>query len=108
MRGGEHDAEVGAEGAGQVGDGRGRQHAEQEYVDPRRGQARHDGVLEELSGDARVPADDGEGTVPLELAAVGQNTCGGNGKVQGQLRGQLTVGQAPDPVRAEKSLRHVG
>jgi hypothetical protein len=58
-------------------------------------------VLEELPGDAGVPADDGEGTVTLELAPVGQHPCCGNGKVQGQLRGQMTVGQAPDPVRAE-------
>ena len=35
------------------------------------------------------------------LAPVGQDPCGGDGKVQGQLRGQMTVGQAPDPVRAE-------
>ena len=43
------------------------------------------------------------GRWPVELAAVGQDTGGGNGKVQGQLSGQLTVGQAPDPVRAEES-----
>ena len=52
-----------------------------------------------------VPADDGERAVPLELAAVGEHVGGGNGKVQGQLSGEVTVGQAPDPVRAEES-RH--
>ena len=42
------------------------------------------------------------GPMALELASVGQDLGGGNGKVQGQLRGQLTVRQAPDPVRAEE------
>jgi hypothetical protein len=41
-----------------------------------------------------------------ELAAVRQDTSGGNGQVQGQLCGQLTVRQAPDPVRAEDA-RHL-
>ena len=100
--GGEHHAEVGAERAGEVGDARRGQHPEQQDVDPRRGQAGDDGRLEELSGDARVPADDGERAVALELAPVGQDTGGSNGKVQGQLSGQMTVGQAPDPVRAEE------
>ena len=38
----------------------------------------------------------------LELAPVGQDLGRGNGKVQGQLCGQMTVRQAPDPVRAEE------
>ena len=44
------------------------------------------------------------GPVTGELAPGGQHPCGGNGKVQGQLSGQMTVGQAPDPVRAEYLL----
>ena len=60
-----------------------------------------DRSLEELPGNARVPAHHGDGAMPRELSAVGQDMRGGNGKAQGQLRGQLTVRQAPDPVRAE-------
>ncbi|GAB3771259.1 hypothetical protein GCM10027600_28960 [Nocardioides ginsengisegetis] len=85
-----------------MGDAGRRQHPQEEYVDPRGGESGHDGRLEELAGDARVPTDDGERAVALELAPVGQDTGGGNGKVQGQLSGENTVGQAPDPVRAEE------
>ena len=105
VRGADDDAEVGTERLGHVGDRRGGQHPQPEHVDPGRGQPGHDGVLEELPGDARVPTDDGERAVALELAPVGQDTGCGNGKVQGQLSGQMTVGQAPDPVRA-KDARH--
>ena len=85
-----------------MGDARRRQHAEQQYVDAGRRQPRHDGCLQELPRDAGVPADDGQWAVPGELATVGQDLGRGNGKVQGQLCGQLTVRQAPDPVRAEE------
>ena len=100
----QHHAEVGAERAGQVGDARGRQDAEQEHVDTGRREARHDGGLEELPGDARVPTHHGSRAMPREARlAVGQDLCRGNGKVQGQLRRQFDVCQAPDPVRAEKA-----
>ena len=105
MRRREHHAEVGAERLGEEGDARGRQHPEQQDVDAGRGEPGHDGGLEELARDAGVAADDGERPVTVELAAVAQHVGGGNGKVQGQLRGEITVGQAPDPVRAEES-RH--
>ena len=104
--GGEHHAEVGAEGAGEVGDARRRQHAEQQHVDAGRGEARHDGGLQELARDPGVATDDGERAVPLEVAAVGQDVRRGDGQVQGQLSGEVTVGQAPDPVGAEESGRH--
>ena len=100
-----HHAEVGAERLGHVGDGGRRQHPQPEHVDAGRGEPGHDGVLEELAGDAGVAADDRERAVALELAPVGQDPGGGNGKVQGQLCGQLTVRQTPDPVRAEDA-RH--
>jgi hypothetical protein len=102
----EHHAEVGAEPVGEEGDpGRG-QHAQQEHVDARRGEAGHDRSLEELPGDPGVTTDDGEGAVALELTGVGEDVGGGDGEVQGQLSGEVTVGQAPDPVRAEVALRH--
>ena len=101
----DHHAEVGAERAGEVRDpGRG-QHAEQQHVHAGGGEAGDHGGLEELPGDPGVAADNGHGPVALEGAALGEHVGSGNGKVQGQLSGQMTVGQAPDPVRAEKS-RH--
>ena len=63
----------------------------------------HDGGLEELPGDPGVAADDGHRSVALEGAGLGEDVRGGNGKVQGQLSGEITVGQTPDPVRAEKA-----
>jgi hypothetical protein len=86
-----------------VGDAGGRQDPEQQHVDARRREAGDDGRLEELSGDARVPAHHGEGAVPLELTAVGQDVSSTDGEVQGQLRREIGVRQAPDPVRAEES-----
>ena len=83
-----------------------REHAEQEHVDPGAGQTGHHRGLEELSGDPGVATDHGHGPVPLELAGVAQDVGGGDGEVQGQLRGQVTVGQAPDPVRAEEAGSH--
>ncbi len=47
--GADDDAQVGAEGLGQVRHSRSGEHAEPEHVDPGRGQARDHGVLEELS-----------------------------------------------------------
>ena len=52
------DAEVGTELGGQVGDGRGRDHAERQHVDAGAGQAGDDGRFEELAGCPRVAADD--------------------------------------------------
>ena len=88
--------------AGQVGDARGRQHAEAEHVDAGGGQAGHDRGLEELPGDAGVAADDGPGPVPLEVTGLAEHVGSGHGQVERQLGGQATVGQAPDPVGAEE------
>ncbi len=45
------------------------------------------------------------GRLPGELAVVDEHAGSGNAEVQGQLCGQLTVGQTPDPVGAEDT-RH--
>ncbi len=103
--GADHHAEVRAERLGHVGHAGRRQHAEAEDVDACRGEAGDHGVLEELPGDPGVAADHGERPVALELTPGGEHPGGSNGKVQGQLCGQLTVRQTPDPVRAEDA-RH--
>ena len=102
----QHHAEVGAEPLGQEGDPGGRQDPEQQHVDAGRGQPRDHRGLEELPRDPGVAADHREGSVALELTGVGEDVGRGNGKVQGQLSGEITVGQTPDPVRAEVALRH--
>ena len=103
VRGGQHDAEVGSEGLGEVGDARGRQHAEQQDVDARGREAGDHRGLQELPGDAGVAAHHGQRAVPLELAEVGEHVGGGDGQVQGQAGGEVTVGQAADAVRAEQA-----
>ena len=103
VRGRDDHAEVGAEGVGEVGDGRGGQHPQAQHVDPGRGEARHDGVLEELPRDPGVAPDDGQRPRPggVALAAVDDHPCRGDRQVQGQLRRQCGVRQAPDTVGAE-------
>ena len=59
--GGDHDAQLDVLGGRQVGDRRGGQDAHTGDVDPGGGQARADGVVEELSGGAGVAAHDRAG-----------------------------------------------
>src|SRR3546814_381373 len=108
VRGAQHHAEVGVERGGQEGDTRRGHHTEEEYVDPCRGQSRHDGCLEELPGDPGVAPHHRHGTVPRELTPVGQDVRCSNGQVQSQLGGELTVGETTDSVGAEQILCHEG
>jgi hypothetical protein len=103
VRGRQHHAEVGAELTRQPRDPGRRQLAEQEDVDTGGGQPGDDGRLEELAGDAGVAADDGERSVPDERAALGKDVRSGDRQVQGQLRRERLVGEAPDPVGTEKT-----
>ena len=86
--GGEHDAEVGAERTGEVGDAGRGDLAEEQDVDAGGGESGHDGRLEELPGNARVPAHHGQRAVPTELAAVGQDVGRGHGQPPRRLGGR--------------------
>ena len=86
---------------GQVGDAGRRQHPQAQHVDAGRREPGDDGVLEELPGDPGVAAHDRERPVALELTAVGEHPGRGDRQVERELCGQLTVGQAADPVGAE-------
>jgi hypothetical protein len=103
VAGRQHHAEVGTEGVGQERHAGRGQHTQQPHVDSCRREPGDHGGLEELAGDAGVPADHGEGTVPLEDAALGQHVCCRDRQVQGQLRRQRLVGETPDPVGTEKT-----
>ena len=98
---GDHHTEVGCQVVGEVGDARGRHHAQPQHVDAGRGQPRHDGVLEELPRDARVAAHDGQRTPAVDLAD--EHARGGLTQTQSEVRGQVAVGETADPVRAEES-----
>ena len=60
VRRGDHHAELGVVGAGQMGDRRGRQHPDPQSVDALAGQACDDGGFEHLAAGSRVTADDRE------------------------------------------------
>ena len=100
---GDHHAHVGAEGVGEVGDARRRQHPQPQHVDAGGRQAGHHRVLEELPGDPGVAADDRERPLAAaaEPAVLDEHPGRSNAEAQGQLSGQMTVRQAPDPVGAE-------
>ena len=100
---GDHHPHVGAEGVGEVGDARRRQHPETEHVDAGGRESGHDGVLQELPGDPGVAPDHGQRPLAPtpEAAVLDEHPGRGNAEAQGQLPGQMTVRQAPDPVGAE-------
>ena len=83
----EHHAEVGAERARSGRRRRGRQHAEQQHVDPGRGQAGHDGGLEELPRDRGCPG---------RRRPAGR--CPSNSPRLGRARGQRRR-RGPGPAR---------
>ncbi len=78
VAGGQHHAEVRAERAGQVRDGRGGQHADPQHVHAGTGQAGDHRGLQELSGRPGVTADHGDRPVPLERVRVPEHMGGGH------------------------------
>lgn len=100
---GEHDTDVGPQGAGEVCHGGGRQHADPEHVHARAGQARHDGGLQELSGRAGVAAHHGGRPMPLEGSRLGQYVRRRDREPERELGCQIRVGDTAHAVRAEES-----
>ena len=95
----DHHAEIGVVGAGEVGDGGGRQHADAQRVDALTGQARDDGGFEHLAAGPRVTADDRHPPGVMGRAEPrGRRT-----QRQRQLSGQLAIGNAADTVGTEQS-----
>ena len=101
--GGQHDAEIGAEGLGQERDAGSRQDPHQDDVDAGTREAGHDRSLEELAAGPGIPAHDGLRAMPGEGTRVTEDMRGSDREVQGQLSREITVRQAPDPVGAEES-----
>jgi hypothetical protein len=103
---GEDDAEVGVEGVGEVGDTRGREDAEQEYVDTGGGEPRDYGGLEELPGDAGVASYNGDGPVSGEDTGLAEDVRCGDRQVQGELGSQGLVREPTDTVGAEEACHY--
>ncbi len=102
MRGGDHDADVGAHGAGQHGHRRRGHGAEQQHVHANAGEAGLHGGLDHVARQPRVLADHGAVTV---LAAHEQD-AGGLGDLHREVGGDGAVGLAPDTVGAEMLACH--
>jgi hypothetical protein len=94
-------ADVGAERVGQVRHPGSGEHAQPDHVDARRRQPGHDGVLEELPRDARVPADDRHRTLARVGAVVHQHARGGRAEVDRELGGDRAVREPADAVGPE-------
>ncbi len=103
VAGGEHDSDVGAQGAGEVGHGRGRQHADAQHVDAGAGEAGHHGGLQELSGGAGVAAHHGRRPMALEGACLGQYVRRRDRQTERELGRQVRIGDTAHAVRAEES-----
>ncbi len=101
VAGRDHRAEVGAQVGREERDGRRRQHADVEHVDPGARPTRHDGGGQELAGRPRVTSDHGGRTVPLEGADVAEDVGGRDRQVEGELGREVPVGQASYAVGAE-------
>ncbi len=82
VRGREHHAEVGAQRRRQHGDGGRRHRAQQEYVHPDGGEARHERGFQHVAGQARILAN--HHAVPVVTGL--ENLAGGHADLQRHLR----------------------
>jgi len=103
VRGREHDRQVGAGVRGEEGDGRGREDAGVEHVDPGRGEPGDDGRGEELARGPSVGPDHGDRPVPAEGPDLTQDVRRSDREVEGELCRDVLVREAANAVRAEES-----
>ncbi len=99
VRRGDHHAEVGVVGVGQVGHRRGRQHTGPQRVDALTGQAGDHGGFQHLAAGTGI-ATDHRDTSPSAVRP-GQPPCGGGAEGQRELGGELAIGDPADAVSAE-------
>ena len=103
--GGNHDAEVGLDGAHQVGHGWGGEDASVEHVDAGAREARGHRGREELAGHASIAAEDGRGAMARELASLAQYSRGCHGEPDGQLGRHIPIRDSTHTVGTEQA-RH--
>ena len=107
VRGGEHHAEVGAERAGEVGDARASGSTPSSSTSTPAEARPATTAASRNCPEMRVSRPTtASGRWPVELAAVGQDTGGGNGEVQGQLGGQIDRWPGPGPRPCRRVVRH--
>ncbi len=102
VRGGDHDAEIGAHRARQHAD-RGRRHrAEQQHVHADRGEAGDQGGFDHVAGQAGVLADDDA----VAVFAVAKHQPGGLPDLERQFRRNHAIGPAANAVGAKILANH--
>ncbi len=102
VRGGDHDAEVGAHRVRQHGDARRRNRAGQEHVHTDRGEAGDQRVLDHVAGQPRVLADEDA----MAMLAIAENEPGRLADLERQLRRDHAIGPAANAVGAEIATNH--
>ncbi len=102
VRGRNHDAEIGAHGTRQHGDGGGRHRAEQQHVHADRCEAGHQRVLDHVTGQPRVLPDHDAVAVVTAL----EHQPGRLPDLQRQLRGNHAVGATPNSIGPEIFASH--
>ena len=107
VRGGDDDAGIGAEAAGDVGDPRRGQRADEQHIHAHREDAGGEGVLEHVAGKAGVFAQHNLVAAPAAGLAFEtlEDMAGGAAKLEGGLGGdRLDVGGAANAIGAEDFL----
>ena len=104
MGGGDHNAGIGAQAAGDISDTGCRQRTDKENIDAHGQNAGRDGVFEHVTGEARVLADDN--FVAAAIARLGsdvfEDVAGGATELEGGFGGdRFDVGGTPNTVGAE-------
>ena len=99
----DHDAEVGAQRAGQHGDRRRRHRPQQEHVHADGGEARHQRRFDHVAGEPRVLADDHA----MPVGAAGEQLARGHADLERDLGGHgRAVGEPANAIGAEVPPRH--
>jgi hypothetical protein len=99
MGGGDHDAEVGAQTAGEHGDGGRRQRPGEDHVHARAQEAGGQRLFEHITGEAGILADEHL----MAVAAAGEHEAGGLSEAERGLgRHGVDIGAATDAVGAEE------
>ena len=107
VRGREHHAEIGLEGIGEVGDCRGRNHAEQGDVDAGACQACDHCRFEEFTAGTSVACNDCLGSMPVECAHVREDVGSSDGQIECKLCGELAIREPPHSIGTEKSAQRI-
>ena len=102
MRGGNHDAKIGAHGARQHGDGGSWNGAEQQHIHANGSEARDKRGLDHVAGKPRVLADDDAvAVIPAQKRQARRLPY-----FHGEFRRDEAIGPSANSIRAKVFLRH--